>query len=96
MEDAYYPIKVRVFIFDEPITDPKLAGEGNTLLIRSMGKSPVSEVIMYNGFDINTDSYRTQFKIRYVDYPGLSIMVPDTTVSLHIKRGVNETLHANL
>ena len=96
MEDKYYPIKVRVFIFDEPVTDSKLAGEGIALLIRSMGKSPVSETVMYNGFDINTDSYRTQFKIRYVDYPGLSIIVPDTAMSLHIKRVFNETLHANL
>ena len=82
----YYYINTRVFIFDEPIVDTDIAAEGIALLIRSMGKSPVSKAVKEKRFDIETDSYRTYFRIRYVDCPNLNIIVDDSKVSIGVRK----------
>lgn len=86
-----FNIKEYLITLRDDIVEPTLAAEALVLIVRSLGRSPVSDVEMFNTHDIDSNSNKTHLRIRYIDLPGLKMCVPEDSKFVTLDRGgVNE------
>ena len=86
---AEYDIKEYFITLRDDVVDVNLAAQALVLIVRSLGKSPVSEVETHIGYDLDDNTYsKTHLKVRYIDVAGLKMLAPKTATTVKLERRI--------